>query len=82
VTPARAAKAGGSTPAQKGSSAPAIRRAAEDSLRRLGTDRISLYVAHVDDPDTPLEKSLGASTPSSARVRYLGASNAQPSPED
>lgn len=37
-----------------------IRSHAEASLRRLRTDRIDLYYAHLDDPDTPLEETLGA----------------------
>lgn len=37
-----------------------ILRQAESSLRRLGLDRIPLYYAHEDDPDTPLEETLGA----------------------
>jgi aryl-alcohol dehydrogenase-like predicted oxidoreductase len=37
-----------------------IRRGVEGSLRRLGIDTIDLYYAHRDDPDTPLEETLGA----------------------
>ena len=37
-------------------SAPAPRQ----SLERLGTDRIDLYYAHADDPETPLEETLAA----------------------
>ena len=39
---------------------PTIRAAAENSLARLGTDRIDLYYAHIDDETTPLEDTLGA----------------------
>jgi aryl-alcohol dehydrogenase (NADP+) len=54
-----------------------IRRAAEDSLRRLGTDRIDLYFAHVDDPGTPLAETLAAfnGLVRAGTVRYIAASN-------
>jgi aryl-alcohol dehydrogenase-like predicted oxidoreductase len=32
----------------------------EQSLRRLETDRIDLYQVHFDDPDTPVEETVGA----------------------
>jgi len=49
----------------------------EDSLRRLQTDYIDLYQAHVDDPDTPLEETLGAFAHlvAQGKVRVIGASN-------
>ena len=46
--------------AAAGSPRRTIAAACEDSLRRLGIDRIDLYYAHQDDPDTPLEETLGA----------------------
>lgn len=54
-----------------------IRQAVEDSLRRLQTDRIDLYQAHRDDPDTPLEDTLGAFADliRAGKVRAIGASN-------
>jgi aryl-alcohol dehydrogenase (NADP+) len=54
-----------------------IRASAEGSLRRLQTDRIDLYYAHNDDPDTPLEDVLGAfdGLVREGRVRAIGASN-------
>ena len=54
-----------------------IRRGADNSLRRLGTDRIDLYYAHVDDPGTPLAETLGAfdAPVRAGKVRHLGASN-------
>jgi len=54
-----------------------IRRAAEDSLRRLGVDHIDLYYSHGDDPDTPLEETLGAfgELVEAGKVRHLAASN-------
>ena len=47
------------------------------SLRRLRTDRIDLYQAHKDDPDTPLEETLGAFADliKAGKVRAIGASN-------
>ncbi len=50
----------GVSPEMKGLSASNVRAGAEASLERLGTDRIDLYYAHQDDPDTPLEETLGA----------------------
>ncbi len=61
-----------------GGLAPAtIRAAAEASLARLGTDRIDLYWAHVDDEGTPLADTLGAfgELIGEGKVRYAGASN-------
>jgi aryl-alcohol dehydrogenase-like predicted oxidoreductase len=54
-----------------------IRRAAEDSLRRLGTDRIDLYYAHVDDDSTPMVETLAAfdALVRSGKVRHVAASN-------
>lgn len=37
-----------------------IRSGVEGSLQRLGIDRIDLYYAHQDDPDTPLAETMGA----------------------
>jgi aryl-alcohol dehydrogenase-like predicted oxidoreductase len=53
-----------------------IRAAVEASLRRLQTDRIDVYFAHKDDPDTPLEESLAAfdELVRAGKVRALGAS--------
>ena len=52
-------------------------RAVEDSLRRLQTDYIDLYQAHVDDPKTPLEETIGAFAElvRQGKVRVIGASN-------
>ena len=54
-----------------------IRAAVEASLRRLQTDRIDLYQSHDDDPQTPLEDSLGAfgELIQHGKVRAIGASN-------
>jgi aryl-alcohol dehydrogenase-like predicted oxidoreductase len=57
-----------------------IAAACEDSLRRLQTDYIDLYYAHQDDPDTPIEETLGAfdSLIKAGKVRYIAASNFTP----
>lgn len=49
----------------------------EASLKRLQTDYIDLYFAHRDDPETPLEVTLGAfdRLVRAGKVRALGASN-------
>ena len=54
-----------------------IRTAVHDSLQRLQTDRIDLYQSHKDDPDTPLEETLGAFAEliQEGKVRAIGASN-------
>ena len=57
-----------------------IAAACDDSLRRLQTDYIDLYYAHQDDPDTPIEETLGAfdSLIQAGKVRYIAASNFTP----
>ena len=62
---------------KKGLSKSHILRSAEDSLRRLRTDYIDLYQSHIDDPDTPLEETLGAYAQlvQQGKVRTIGASN-------
>ncbi len=54
-----------------------IAAAADASLRRLGTDRIDVYYAHQDDPDTPQSDYLAAfgRLIDAGKVRVLGASN-------
>ncbi len=54
-----------------------IQQGVEESLRRLQTDCIDLYQAHEDDPDTPLEETLGlfARLIEQGKVRAIGASN-------
>ena len=49
----------------------------EDSLRRLGTDRIDIFYAHRDDPETPLEETLAAfdSLVRAGKARCIAASN-------
>ncbi len=64
-------------PGRKGLSKGYVLRAAEDSLSRLQTDRIDLYQAHVDDPETPIEETLDAFSRlvRQGKVRAIGASN-------
>jgi len=65
-------KAGG-----KGLSPAHIKSAVEASLKRLNTDYIDLYQAHADDPEVPLEQTLGAFAEliQAGKVRAIGASN-------
>ncbi len=67
----------GMSPSRKGLSAATIRAGAQDSLERLGIERIDLYYAHADDPDTPVEETLGAfgELIGEGRIRYAAASN-------
>ncbi|MDX6571189.1 MAG: hypothetical protein QOC86_345, partial [Gaiellales bacterium] len=67
----------GKKPGLIGLSPGTIRRAADESLARLGTDRIDLYYAHLDDEDTPLEDTLAAFAElvAAGKVRHIAASN-------
>ena len=49
----------------------------DQSLKRLGTDWIDCYVAHREDPYTPLEETLEAfdAVVRAGKVRYIGFSN-------
>ena len=49
----------------------------EQSLRRLHVDTIDLYQSHWDDPETPLEETLGAykDLTQQGKVKAIGASN-------
>ncbi len=62
---------------QGGLSAAEIERECEKSLGRLGTDRLDLYYAHRDDPETPLEETMQAFDRliRAGKVRVIGASN-------
>jgi aryl-alcohol dehydrogenase-like predicted oxidoreductase len=64
-------------PGRKGLSADYVMRSAEESLRRLRTDYIDLYQSHEDDPEAPLEETLGAYAKlvEQGKVRAIGASN-------
>jgi aryl-alcohol dehydrogenase-like predicted oxidoreductase len=67
----------GSWPERPGLSPDNLRAACDDSLRRLRTDHIDLYYAHRDDPDTPIEDTLGAfdELVRAGKIRYVGLSN-------
>jgi aryl-alcohol dehydrogenase-like predicted oxidoreductase len=54
-----------------------IRTAVTESLERLQSDYIDLSYAHADDPDTPLEETLGAfdGLVREGKVRQIAASN-------
>jgi len=54
-----------------------IRKACDGSLKRLNIDYIDLYYCHADDPDVPLEDTLGALAElvEAGKVRYIAASN-------
>jgi aryl-alcohol dehydrogenase-like predicted oxidoreductase len=67
----------GMSPDLKGLSAANVRAGAEASLKRLGIERIDLYYAHEDDPQTPLQESLKAfgELIEDGLVGYAAASN-------
>ncbi len=64
-------------PGKKGLSRNYIRSAVEASLKRLQTDYIDLYLSHWEDPETPIEETLGAYADlvRDGKVRVIGASN-------
>jgi aryl-alcohol dehydrogenase-like predicted oxidoreductase len=61
----------------QGLGARTIREDAETSLRQLGTERLDLYYAHIDDRATPLEETVDAlaGLAEAGKVGLLGASN-------
>ncbi|MFB6839679.1 aldo/keto reductase [Streptomyces sp. NPDC056361] len=61
----------------EGLSAPVLRRQVEESLRNLGTDRIDLYYAHIDDRTTPVAETMGAfgELVAAGKVGRAGCSN-------
>ena len=67
----------GMSPDLHGLSRATIRRGIEGSLERLGIDAVDLYYAHQDDPNTPLEETLGAfgELIAEGRIRHAAASN-------
>jgi aryl-alcohol dehydrogenase-like predicted oxidoreductase len=54
-----------------------IRNGIAGSLTRLGIDTVDLYYAHHDDPNTPLEETLGTfqTLIDEGKIRHAGASN-------
>jgi aryl-alcohol dehydrogenase-like predicted oxidoreductase len=54
-----------------------LMRSVDESLARLGIDCIDLYQAHIDDPNTPIEETLGAYADliRAGKIRAIGASN-------
>ena len=67
----------GIAPDLRGLSQATIRRGIDGSLGRLGIDTVDLYYAHRDDPDTPLQETLGAFDEliREGKIRHAGASN-------
>lgn len=68
----------GNPVAPEGSLRPEVIRAAVDgSLKRLGVESIDLLYAHKDDPNTPLEETLGAlnEVVRAGKARAIAASN-------
>jgi aryl-alcohol dehydrogenase-like predicted oxidoreductase len=61
----------------EGLAAPTIRAAVEGSLRRLGTDRVDVYWAHIEDRSVPVEETVEAfgELVKAGKVVELGASN-------
>lgn len=61
----------------QGLSQATIRKGIDNSLQRLGIDTVDLYYAHRDDPDTPLEETLGAfqGLIEEGKIRHAGVSN-------
>lgn len=57
-----------------------MRVALEASLERLQTDVVDLYQHHEEDPDTPLEETIGAldELVAEGKIRAYGTSNYQP----
>jgi aryl-alcohol dehydrogenase-like predicted oxidoreductase len=57
-----------------------IRRALDASLERLQTDHVELYQHHREDPETPLEETIGAleELVTEGKIRAYGTSNYEP----
>jgi aryl-alcohol dehydrogenase-like predicted oxidoreductase len=67
----------GTAVTQSGLSRRHILWSVDESLKRLSTDWLDVYIAHREDPFTPLEETLAAldAVVRSGKVRYLGFSN-------
>jgi aryl-alcohol dehydrogenase-like predicted oxidoreductase len=61
----------------EGLGAAAIARGIDGSLQRLGTDRVDLYYAHVEDRSVPIEETVGAfgELVGAGKARHVGCSN-------
>ncbi len=70
----------GAADVEKGLGREQIIAGCEASLKRLGVERIDLYFAHRDDPDTPFEETLGAFDEliRAGKVAHIAASNISP----
>lgn len=77
VVATKAGSPAGPSPLRRGTSRRRMLDGLDGSLRRLGVDHVDLWQAHVWDPDTPWEETLGAfdTAVSSGRARYVGVSN-------
>ncbi|PPG30819.1 alcohol dehydrogenase [Pseudoclavibacter sp. RFBG4] len=60
-----------------GLSADNVRAAVDDSLERLGVERIDLYYAHRDDPDTPIAETAAVFSElvDAGKITAIGVSN-------
>ena len=67
---------GGDTNAIEGLSSEAIESAIDASLKRLGTDRVDLYYAHIDDRKVSLGETLSTfdRLVRAGKVRFIGCS--------
>jgi aryl-alcohol dehydrogenase-like predicted oxidoreductase len=67
----------GTGPNDVGSSRIHIKKSVEEALVRLGTDRIELFQLHGNDPQTPVEETLGVldDLVRAGKILYVGCSN-------
>ncbi|VXB01554.1 aldo/keto reductase [Pseudoclavibacter sp. 8L] len=63
-----------------GLSADNVRAAVDDSLERLGVERIDLYYAHRDDPETPIAETAAVFSElvDAGKIKAIGVSNYSP----
>jgi len=66
--------------AERRGTRPYLRAALDASLRRLQTDVVDLYQHHEEDPETPLEETIGAleELVDEGKIRAYGTSNYRP----
>jgi aryl-alcohol dehydrogenase-like predicted oxidoreductase len=69
-----ATKVGAGDDGRRDCSAEQVAASCEQSLRRLNTDHIDLYQVHFDDPDTPVEETVGAleRLKAAGKIRHYG----------